>query len=101
MADVSPVKQALISAQALEKVQEASRRLGETQQQGFAAALNRQVDEQEHRVERGKETDKQDLDPNTRRRQEEERRRRARAEAEAEEPPDEDEDRGRHVDVRA
>lgn len=102
MAEVGPVAKALMSAQALEKVQEAARRLGETQQQAFAATLNRQIDEKEHRVEQGGDLVREDLDPNARRRQEEERRRRLpSATAETEDPPGDDEERGRHVDTRA
>ena len=77
MADVGPVTKALMSTQALEKVQEAARRLGETQQQAFAATLNRQIDEKEHRVEHGEDLVREDLDPNARRRQEDERQRRS------------------------
>ncbi len=102
MADISPVAKALMSAQALEKVQEAARRLGETQQQAFAATLKRQIDEKEHRVEKGEDAVREDLDPDARRRQEEERRRRSQGgRMEPDDPSEDDEERGRHVDARA
>ncbi len=90
-----------MGAQALEKVQEAARRVGEAQQQAFAAALNRQIDEKEHKVEQREDVVREDLDPDARRRQEEERRRSQGGRGEPEDPPDEDPERGRHVDARA
>ena len=53
MSDVAGVKQALSQTQALERVQEASRRQGDTRQQAFAASLNGQVDAEEHQVSEG------------------------------------------------
>jgi hypothetical protein len=106
MGDIGGVKQALVQTQAVERLQEAARRTGDQQQQGFAVTLNRQVDDRESKVTEKEKASQEELDPNAKRKQEE-KPRAAREAAEAEKDPaepgwdDEEEDRGRHVDTRA
>jgi hypothetical protein len=105
MGEIGGVKQALVQAQAAERLQEAARRIGDQQQQGFAVTLDRQVDDREHQVTRKEKASQEELDPNAKR-SKEETPRPAREDADAEESPaepgwDEEEDRGRHVDARA
>jgi hypothetical protein len=105
MGEIGAVKQALIQAQAAERLQEAARRIGDQQQQGFAVTLNRQADDREHQVTRKEKASQEELDPNAKR-SKEETPRPVREDADAEESPaepgwGEEEDRGRHVDARA
>ena len=105
MGEIGGVNQALIQAQAAERLQEAARRIGDHQQQGFAVTLDRQVDDREHMVTEKEKAASEELDPNARRK-EEETPRAANEGTDAEESPgelgwDEEEDRGRHVDARA
>lgn len=105
MGEIGGVKQALVQAQAVERLQEAARRIGDQQQQGFAVTLNRQVDDREHMVTQKEKASQEELDPNAKRTKEE-MPQPAREGADAEESPaepgwDEEEDRGRHVDARA
>jgi hypothetical protein len=103
--EVGGVKQALIQAQAAERLQEAARRIGDQQQQGFAVTLDRQVDHREHTVTEGERAGSEELDPNAKRKQEKAPRP-ANEGTDADDTPaepgwDEEEDRGRHVDTRA
>lgn len=105
MGEIGGVKQALIQAQAAERLQEAARRIGDHQQQGFAVTLDRQVDDREHRVTEKEKAGSEELDPNAKRKKEEEPRPANEGSDAGESPagpgPDEEEDRGRHVDARA
>jgi hypothetical protein len=103
MAEVSGIKQALIQAQALERVQEAARRQGEMEQQSFSLALNRQVDQRGHQVNEGAKLTQEELDPNSQKKHEEEKPPREADEGveEGAEPKSEEEMRGRHIDTRA
>lgn len=105
MGEIGAVHQALLQAQAAERLQEAARRIGDHQQQGFAVTLNRQVDNREHTVTENEKTSSEELDPNAKRKKEEAPRP-ASDGPDADESPaepgwDEEEDRGRHVDARA
>jgi hypothetical protein len=103
--EIGGVKQALVQTQAVERLQEAARRIGDQQQQGFAVTLNRQVDDRGRMVTGKEGVSQEGLDPNAKR-EKEETPRPAREGADAEESPaepgqDVEEDLGRHVDARA
>ena len=105
MGEIGGVQQALIQAQAAERLQEAARRIGDHQQQGFAVTLDRQVDDREHTVTEKEKAASEELDPNAKRKKDEAPRP-ANESTDADESPaepgwDEEEDRGRHVDARA
>jgi hypothetical protein len=105
MGEVGGVNQALIQAQAAERLQEAARRIGDQQQQGFAVTLDRHVDSREHSVTEKEKASSDELDPNAKRKKEEAPRPASEGMDAPEEPVepgwDEEEDRGRHVDARA
>jgi len=105
VAEVGGVQQALIQAQAVERLQEAARRVGDQQQQGFAVTLDRQVDHREHAVTEKERAGSEELDPNAKRKKEDAppsaREGTDTDESLAESGLDEEEDRGRHVDARA
>ena len=103
MADVSGVKTSLVQSTAVERVAEAARRQGESEQRAFATTLNRQVDAREHRVNEGEKPVEDELDPEGRRTGEESKDgSRERTEKKKEELPKPDEDGpGRLIDVRA
>jgi hypothetical protein len=105
MGEIGGVNQALIQAQAAERLQEAARRIGDHQQQGFAVTLDRQADHREHAVTESEKAESEALDPNAKRKKEDAARPGDEG-TEAEDNPaepgwDEEEDRGRHVDARA
>lgn len=105
MGEVGGVKQALIQAQAAERLQEAARRIGDHQQQGFAVTLNRHVDDREHTVTGKEKAASEELDSNAKRKQDDAPRPASGGTDAAESPAEpgwnEEEDRGRHVDTRA
>ncbi len=97
------MKQVLAQTQALERVQEAARRQGDTQQQTFAGNLSREADARGHRVTEADKTPDADLEPGDERKREPDGgkpRNQDKAGA-GEETPEPEEDLGRHLDVRA